>query len=123
MRTSLLIGIIVAICLFIGVGSAAADSRVRYNDGSFSDAYFLGSSGLSAFVFYDIAGDGDIFIHAINALSNLLPVSVFGVPGYGFWFDFRGSSGGCLVYDVFSCTSPVGQVCTVSGTYRGSVCF
>jgi hypothetical protein len=133
MRTSVIVGLLVMVCLLTVVGTAVADSRVVYNDGSVSEAYFLGS-GLSAFVFYDnlSSGDGDIFIHLINNSSNFLTgFGVFGVPGVAFWFDFRGSSGSCFVYDIFSCPSSFiffnssfgGQQCNLSGTFRGSVCF
>ena len=52
MRTSLLIGLIVALCVVGGVGSAAADSTVNFRFGASSLAINLGG-GLHAFVFFD----------------------------------------------------------------------
>ena len=120
MRTSLLIGLLVTLCALVGVGTAAADSFVTYPDSSKSDAYNLGG-GLHAFVFYDDAGDFDIFVHAVNFSANLLLVNLLGFNGYAFWLDFEGTSGPYDVYGVYSCTSTGGVFCTVSGVRRGTL--
>lgn len=105
MRTSLLASLIVALgIILISVGPAAADSFVGYPDGSISRVVALGG-GVQGFVFFDFAssGDLDIFVHPVNAFSDLAPVSLAGFAGFALWLDFEGTSGPFLVYGVYTC--------------------
>jgi hypothetical protein len=120
MRTSLVVGLLVALCVVIGVGTAAADSRVNYVDGSVSQVFNLGG-GQHAFVFFDNPGDGDIFIHPVNFSADLLSVSLNNFNAFAIWLDFEGPAGQFLQYGVYTCTSPAGQTCTVSGVRRGTL--
>ena len=122
MRTDLLVALFVAVCVVIGVGfgQAAADSTVNYPDGSSSLAVNLGS-GLHAFVFFDNPGDGDVFIHPIDFVANLLPVTLNNTfNAFAFWLDFEGFNGGFRQYGVYTCTATNGVVCNVSGIRRGT---
>jgi hypothetical protein len=121
MRTSLAVGLLVALCVGVGVGTAGAvDSRVIYPDGTVTEAYFLGG-GLYGFVAFDKLGDGDIFVHVIDSAAHLVSVPVVGLSGFAFWFDFEGPNGNFLQYGIYACTSVVGTQCTVSGTRRGTL--
>ncbi|MGH7338930.1 MAG: hypothetical protein ACREKH_00405 [Candidatus Rokuibacteriota bacterium] len=122
MRTNILIGLLVLCCVLVAVGPAAAvDSEVLYPDDSTSLALRIGS-GLYAFVFFDDAGDFDIFIHPIDSFAELLFVSLASTfTGWAFWLDFEGFSGGFEVYGVYRC--PVADFigCTVSPLRVGSL--
>jgi len=119
MRTRLLIGLIVALCFFGGVGSAAADSTVNYPDGSVSLAFNLGG-GTIAFVFENDLNPPDIFIHAVNAFANLQQVSLQSFNGFAFFLSFEGFNQGFRQYGVYACTGFSNQTCNVSGTRRGT---
>lgn len=121
MRTSILIGLLVLCCVLVAVGPAAAvDSEVLYPDDSVSLALRIGS-GLYAFVFFDNAGDFDIFIHPIDSFAELLFVSLASTfTGFAFWLDFEGFNGGFEQYGVYTCPSANSFGCTVSGVRRGT---
>jgi hypothetical protein len=123
MRTTLLVGLFVTLCIVASVGSAGADSDVRYPDGNESLAIFLGG-GVQAFILFDNEGDGDIFIHAVTSFANLAQVSFDGFFGFAYWFNFRGRSfSGCNVYDVYRCTGFSSQICNVNTSPFERVCF
>jgi hypothetical protein len=120
MRTSLVIGLIVALCFFGGVGSAAADSTVNYWDGSSSLAINLGG-GEHAFVFFnDLTPAPDIFIHPVNFNANLLQVTLSSFTGFGIYLRFEGFNSGFKQYGVYTCLSPSGQTCNISTVRRGT---
>lgn len=121
MRTSLLAILIVTFGILISVGPAAAvDSSVLYPDDSSSLALRIGS-GLYAFVFFDDAGDFDIFIHPIDSFAELLFVTLASTfTGWAFWLDFEGFSGGLEVYGVYRCPVADFVGCTVSPVRVGS---
>ena len=119
MRTSLLIGLLVTLCVLVGVGTAAADSTVNYPDTSVSDAFYLGG-GVIAFVFLDNAGDGDIFIHVVTGFGDLTTAALNQFVAFAFWLDFEGFNGGFQQFGIYTCTSTGGRVCNVSGVRRGT---
>src|SRR6266849_10206751 len=93
MRTSLVIGLIVALCFLGGVGSAAADSTVNFPDGSSSMALNLGG-GTHALVFFNDLRPPDIFIHPIDFSANLLQVNLNNsFTGFGIQLVFEGVNG------------------------------
>src|SRR5688572_3767200 len=103
MRTFLLASLIVMMAVVIGVGPAAADSTLNYPDTSRSQAINLGG-GQHAFVFFDIPGDNDIFVHPVDFSANLLFVSLSQTFfGFAIWLDFEGFNGGALQYGVYTC--------------------
>ena len=123
MRTSLLVGLIVTLCVLVSVGSSTADSTVNYPDTSVSDAFYLGG-GVLAFVFFDNAGDGDIFIHVVTGFGDLTPASLNQFTAYAFWLDFEGNTNqGFQQFGIYTCTSTGGQFCNVSGVRRGTFLF
>jgi hypothetical protein len=104
MRKFLIAGLIVAVSVVIGVGSAAADSTLTYPDTSRSQAINLGG-GQHAFVFFDIPGDNDIFVHPVDFSANLLFVSLSQTfNGFGIWLDFEGFNSGFMQFGVYTCT-------------------
>lgn len=108
MKTKLLLGLLALCCVAVAVGPAAADSNITYPDGSFSLAQYIGGNAI-AFIFNDVPGDSDYFIHVVNFAANLslagLPVSGGAiVNGFAFWLDFEGFNQGFLQYGVYSCT-------------------
>ena len=123
MRTSWMIGLVVTLCVLAGVGSAGADSTASYLDGSLSDAFNLGG-GTYAFVFYNDLNPPDIFVHAVNAFTNLLfvslPTATGVVNGYAFFLSFEGFNQGFRQYGVYACVSFSNQVCNVNGFRRGT---
>jgi len=105
MRTSLLASLIVALgIILISVGPAAADSFIEYPDSTVSRVVALGG-GSHGFVLFDFSagGDLDIFVHPVNAFSDLQFVSLAGFVGFALWLDFEGTSGPFLVYGVYTC--------------------
>jgi hypothetical protein len=102
MRTFLLASLIVTLSVVIGIGSAAADSTVNYPDTSRSQAIDLGG-GQHAFVFFDIPGDNDIFIHPVTFAANLLLVNLQGFVGFAIWLDFEGFNGQFMQFGVYTC--------------------
>jgi hypothetical protein len=103
MRTFLLTGLVVAVAVVIGVGSAAADSTVNYPDTSRSQAIDLGG-GQHAFVFFDVPGDNDIFVHPVTFGANPLFVSLNQTfNGFALWLDFEGFNGGFMQFGVYTC--------------------
>jgi hypothetical protein len=102
MHTFRLATLIVTLSIVIGIGSAAADSTVVYPDDSRSQAIDLGG-GQHAFVFFDIPGDNDIFIHPVTFGANLLLVNLQGFLGYAIWLDFEGFNGGFMQFGVYTC--------------------
>ncbi|HMH50743.1 MAG TPA: hypothetical protein VK548_10950 [Candidatus Acidoferrum sp.] len=122
MRTSFVIGLVVALSVLIGVvGPAAADSFGHYLDGSESDVFNLGGGGY-ALVFYNDLNPPEIYIHAFNSFANLLLVSLLGVNGYVFHLQFEGvTQGGFDQYGVYACTGFSNQICNVSGVRRGTL--
>jgi hypothetical protein len=120
MRIRFLIGLIAVLGVLIAVESTWADSTVLYPDSSRSQVFNLGS-GEHAFVFFDIEGDNDIFIHPVDFNANLLPVVLSNAfAGVAIWLRFEGLNGNFLQYGVFTCPSGVFS-CTVSGVRRGTL--
>ena len=107
MRTFLIVSLILVASLVIGVGSAAADSTINYPDTSRSQAINLGG-GQHAFVFFDIPGDNDIFVHPVDFSAFLLAVSLQGFVGFGIWLDYEGINSGYLQYGVYTCNATSG---------------
>lgn len=104
MRTLRVASLIVAMAVMIGAGPAAADSTVNYPDNSRSQALDLGS-GQHGFVFFDIPGDNDIFVHPVTFGANLLFVALSQTfTGFAFWLDFEGFNSGYLQYGVYACS-------------------
>src|SRR5262249_46036723 len=100
--------------LFV-IGSASADSTLIYPDQSRSLAIDLGS-GQHAFVFFDVPGDDDIFVHAVDFFANFKFVSLGpGLGGFGIWLDFEGVSGTRLQYGVYTCSGVVQTSCNFGG--------
>src|SRR5574341_1420636 len=67
---------------------ASADFAVIYPDGSRGFEINLGF-GLHAAAFWDIPGDGDIFVISANEVSDPLLASFFpGASGFAYWLDF-----------------------------------
>ena len=120
MRTKLLINLIVAVCVLMGVGQAAADSNLNYPDGTFSEVINLGG-GQHAFVLFDNPGDRDIFVHPVDFSGNLLFVNVNNTfMGFGLWLDFEGQTNqGFLQYGVYVCAGS-SQSCSF-GNRRGTL--
>jgi hypothetical protein len=120
MRTNLVVSLLIALCILIGVGPAAA-SNVTYPDGSVSQVFNLGN-GAHAFVFFDNAGDNDIFIHAVDFFADLFRVTLNGIPGDALWLDFEGFTGGGLMqYGVYSCLTSSFVSCSSFGNRRGTL--
>src|SRR5712691_9431450 len=120
MRIRLLIGLIVALCFFGSVGSAAADSSVNFLGGASSLALNLGS-GAHAFVFFDDLRPPDIFIHPIDFSANLLQVTLNNAfTAFGIELVFEGVNGNFNQYGVFTCLSFSFQTCTISSVRRGT---
>ena len=118
MRTKLLVSLIVAVSVVIGVGSAAADSNLTYPDSSRSLAIDLGG-GQHAFVFFDIPGDNDIFVHPVNFAATLLQVTVNQTfTGFALWLDFEGFNGQFMQFGVYTCTGV--QTSCSFGARRGT---
>ena len=127
MRTSFLIGLIVALCVLGGVGSAAADSTVNYRFGSSSLAINLCPSlvpsclGQHAFVFFNDLNPPDIFIHPIDFVANLLQVTLANTfTGFAIQLVFEGFNQGFRQYGVFTCVAFSNQTCNVSSVRRGT---
>jgi hypothetical protein len=119
MRTSLLIGFIVAFGVLIGFGSAAA-SIVTFPDGTVTQGIPLGN-GAQGFVAIDNPGDGDIFIHPVDVFSNLIFVTLNNTSafsGFAIWLDFEGFNQGFRQYGVYVCSGSSGS-CGF-GTRRGT---
>ena len=88
--------------LLLAVPAAWADSSVTYPDNSFSLVQNPGGGGIIAFIFVDVPGDFDIFVHSVNRFGNLVFVSLEGFPaGLAYWADFKGTVSGRLLFDVF----------------------
>ena len=120
MRTRLLIGLIVALCVLGGVGSAAADSTVNYRFGASSLAINLGG-GLHAFVFFDDRVPPDIYIHPIDFVANLLQVTLNNTfTGFAIQLVFEGFNQGFRQYGVYTCVAFSNQTCNVSSVRRGT---
>lgn len=128
MRTRFLASLIVAMGIQISVASSWADSSFTYSalgvpggpDNSRSQALNIGT-GQYAFIFFDLAGDNDIFVHPINALANPLLVVVnsnSAFTGFALWLDFEGFNSGFLQYGVYTCTG--GPPCSF-GFRRGTI--
>jgi hypothetical protein len=125
MRTGLLIGLTVMLCVLTGVGLAAADSIVNYPDNpvpnnSVSLTIGLGG-GVQAFVFIDNGGNHDIFVQVVNAAGNPAQVTFTAFTAYAFYFKFEGSNQGFMQYGVYTCISPSGQTSNVSSVRRGTL--
>jgi len=119
MRTSFVIGLIVACGVLVSVGLAAADSSLDYPDGSKSQAINLGN-GQHAFVFFDIPGDNDIFVHPVDFNANLLFVNVNNTfSGFALWLDFEGFNQGFMQFGVYTCNG-VPTSCSF-GSRRGTL--
>ena len=105
MRNILTVGLLVTLCVVAGVGTAAADSTINYLDNSRSQAINLGIFGTNAFVFFDLPGDNDVFVHAVNGSGNLVFIQINNTPfqGWALWLDFEGTQGGFLRYGVYGC--------------------
>ena len=116
MRTPLMVSLIM---ITLGLGMAAepvrADSAFTYSalgvpggpDNSRSQALHIGT-GQYAFIFFDLAGDNDIFVHPINAFANPLLLIVNDTfTGYALWLDFEGFNGNRLQYGVYTCAGPL----------------
>ena len=122
MAIRLLIGLMVAVCVLMGVGSAAADSVVNnYGDGSFSLAINVGL-GVHALVHGNDFVIPDYFIHGEDVLANFAGLSLSGFTGFAIALFFEGLTPPPVFrqYGVFTCTSFSNQTCTVSGVRRGS---
>jgi hypothetical protein len=121
MRTSLLVSLIVAMCVLMGVGPAAADSNVDYPDGSRSQVFNLGN-GDHAFVFFNDLRPPDIFIHSVDFFANLVSVNLSGFVGFAYWLQFEGINQGFTQYGVYTCNTSNNRLsCNVSGTRRGTL--
>ena len=121
MRTSFLIGLIIALGVLIGAGPAVADSTVNYPDGSSSLALDLGG-GAQAFVFFNDLVPPDVFVHAVDSFANLFQVTLNpgGFNGFAIFLGFEGFNQGFRQYGVYTCTGFSNQTCNVSGVRRGS---
>jgi hypothetical protein len=121
MAIRLAIGLIVAVSVFVGVGSAAADSAVtNYGDGASSLMLNLGG-GVHAAVHGNDFAPPDFFIHGEDPLANFAGLSLNGFPGFAIALFFEGFTGsGARQYGIYTCVTLSGQTCTVSGTRRGS---
>lgn len=126
MRTNFVVSLTVALGLLIVVESARADSSFTYSalgvpggpDNSRSQALNIGV-GQYAFLFYDLAGDNDIFVHPINAAANPLFLIVNNTfTGYALWLDFEGFNSGYLQYGVYTCA---GGLPCVFGFRQGTI--
>jgi len=102
MRTSLLVSLIVAVGIFIGVGTAAADSSVFYPDGGSSSLAINLGNGAHAFVFFNDIDD--IFIHPVDFFADLVQVNLNGFVGFAIFLNFEGLNQGFQQYGVFTCT-------------------
>lgn len=126
MHSKVLVCLIVALGMLVVAGSAFADSSYIYSalgvpggpDTSRSQALHIGV-GQYAFIFYDLAGDADIFVHPINAFANpLLLVVNDTFVGFALWLDFEGFTAGYMQYGVYTCAG--GPPC-VFGFRRGTI--
>ncbi len=103
MRYILLVAMLLS-ALLLAAPDANAQPTVIYPDSSRSFAFNLGF-GLNAFLFWDLAGDADIFIHPANASGNFFPIQLDALtPGLAYWLDFIGFSGPFMVFNVFVTT-------------------
>src|SRR5262245_1761057 len=97
-RALILILAVAVIVAGLDVGESLADSVADYPDTSFSEAIFVGSG--IAFVFWDVPGDKDLFIHSVDFLAFPQNVPFANTFGSGFWLDFEGFSGPFLQFGV-----------------------
>ncbi len=75
---------------------------VVYPDTSRSFNFNLGF-GQNAVLFWDLAGDADMFVHTANASGVPFFVSVAGFfIGITFWLDFRGFVGSQMLFNVWA---------------------
>lgn len=102
------------------VAAPAADAQnvtfvVVYPDNSQSFNFNLGF-GQNAVLFWDLAGDADMFVHTANANGIPFFVSVGGIfVGIAFWLDFQGFVGSRMLFNVWAVSTtgvpfaPIGQ--------------
>ena len=103
MRIRFVISVITVLAALSAVSPSWADSSLVYPDNSRSQAISLGG-GAHGFVFFDIPGDNDIFVHPVDFNANLLLVTVSNTfTGFALWLDFEGFSGNFLQYGVYTC--------------------
>ena len=120
MRTGLVVGLLVTLCVLVGVGPAAADSTVNYRFGASSLALNLGN-GLHAFVFFDDLIPPDIYIHPVDFFANLLQVTLNNTfTGFAIQLVFENFNQGFRQYGVYTCVSFSFQTCNVSSVRRGT---
>ena len=101
MKNLILGAAIISALLLLAVPAVWADSSVTYPDSSFSQVIDLGG-GIHANIFFDFAGDNDIFTHHVNTFGNFWFLSLAGFPsGLAYWADFRGFFGSRMLFDVW----------------------
>ena len=101
-RALILTLVVAAMVLGFAVGESSANSFANYPDGSFSRAILL--PGGIAFLFWDLPGDFDMFIHSGDFSANLQNVILAGTfVGSLFWLNFEGFSGPFMQFGVYVC--------------------
>jgi len=105
MKATLIAGVFIVVFLSApSHGSAQFSSTVVYPDGSQSLNQNLGF-GINASIFFDLAGDFDIFTHHTNAIGGFTTLSLQGFPaGIAYFLDFLGTVNTRLLFDVFVTT-------------------
>lgn len=91
------------------VAPASADFNWNYPDGSFANIQASGGGTRHLVVFFDWAVTGDLDVFALYTTHTSLPVLGSASVGstqlptaFAYWLDFRGTSGGFLMYDVYA---------------------
>ncbi len=105
MKATLIAGVFIVVFLSApSHGSAQFSSSLFYPDGSQSLNQNLGS-GINASIFFDRAGDFDIFTHHTNAIGDFTTLSLEGFPaGIAYFLNFLGTVDTQLLFDVFVTT-------------------
>src|SRR5712692_1173673 len=124
MKATLIAGVFIVVFLSApSHGSAQFSSSLFYPDGSQSLNQNLGS-GINASIFFDRAGDFDIFTHHTNAIGDFTTLSLEGFPaGIAYFLNFLGTVDTQLLFDVFVTTGGASRGLEPCGSSGGTFLF
>jgi hypothetical protein len=97
--------LVTLIALVVTVGLVAPASAIIFGfpDGNVSAVLPAGPAGTHVNLFWNLAGDPDIFVFNVDAFANPLLVPVLGPPAGAYWVNFVGFDGlGRFVFDVYA---------------------